>query len=193
MKRMSASAWSKPLSGPGFAASCSLQSFIRPSPRLRTTLRRDQSRRPSWLQNYAGSWQSVLKTGVLAEPWSTETCFSRVDYRDVAEVAAIALIENRLTFGTFELCAEGNLNRKEVAALIADVLGRRIDAAKVLLDAPAATPEDSPKARQMAAMKPMFDWYDRHSLLGSALTLRAILGREPRTLRAYFKELAGTA
>jgi hypothetical protein len=42
-------------------------------------------------------------------------------------------------------------------------------------------------------MKPMFDWYDRHSLLGNALTLRAILGREPRTLRAYFEELAGAA
>jgi hypothetical protein len=39
----------------------------------------------------------------------------------------------------------------------------------------------------------MFDWYDRHSLLGNALTLRAILGREPRTLRAYFEELAGVA
>ena len=143
-----------------------------------------------FFQNYAGSWQTVLKAGVLAEPWSTETRFSRVDYRDVAEVAAIALTEDRLTFGTFELCAEGKLNRKEVAALIGAVLGRPIDAAKVQLDATAATPGDSPQARQMTAMKPMFDWYDRHSLLGSALTLRAILGREPRTLRAYFEELA---
>jgi uncharacterized protein YbjT (DUF2867 family) len=146
-----------------------------------------------FFQNYASSWQTVLKTGVLAEPWSTETRFSRVDYRDVAEVAAIALTEDRLTFGTFELCAEGNLNRKEVTALISDVLGRPIDAAKVQLDASAAMPDDSPEARQMAAMKPMFDWYDRHGLLGSALTLRAILGREPRTLRAYFEEVAGAA
>jgi uncharacterized protein YbjT (DUF2867 family) len=146
-----------------------------------------------FFQNYASSRQTVLKTGVLAEPWSTETRFSRVDYRDVAEVAAIALTEDRLTFGTFELCAEGNLNRKEVTALISDVLGRPIDAAKVQLDASAAMPDDSPEARQMAAMKPMFDWYDRHGLLGSALTLRAILGREPRTLRAYFEEVAGAA
>jgi hypothetical protein len=36
-------------------------------------------------------------------------------------------------------------------------------------------------------MKPMFEWYDRHGLLGSALTLRAILGREPRTLRTFLK------
>jgi hypothetical protein len=36
----------------------------------------------------------------------------------------------------------------------------------------------------------MFEHYDHNGLLGCALTLRAILGREPRTLRAYFEELA---
>lgn len=35
----------------------------------------------------------------------------------------------------------------------------------------------------------MFAWYDHHGLLGNALTLRAILVRKPRTLRAYFQEL----
>lgn len=39
-------------------------------------------------------------------------------------------------------------------------------------------------------MQRMFDWYDHHPLVGNALTLRAILGREPRTLRDYFEELA---
>lgn len=32
-------------------------------------------------------------------------------------------------------------------------------------------------------------WYNCHGLLGNALTLRAILGREPRLLEAYFEEL----
>ncbi|RXH53699.1 hypothetical protein GRAN_0001 [Granulicella sibirica] len=35
----------------------------------------------------------------------------------------------------------------------------------------------------------MFAWYDKHPLLGNATTLRAILKREPRTLRAYLEEL----
>jgi hypothetical protein len=39
-------------------------------------------------------------------------------------------------------------------------------------------------------MKPMFDHYERRGLLGNPLTLHAILGREPRSLRAFFKELA---
>ncbi len=115
---------------------------------------------------------------------------TRVDYRDVAEVAAIALTEERLLYGTFELCADGNLNRHDVAALMDEVIGRKIDAAAPSFgnwSAEAKIPHDQD---QMGALKAMYDWYDKHSLLGSPLTLRAILGREPRTLRAYFEELA---
>jgi uncharacterized protein YbjT (DUF2867 family) len=144
-----------------------------------------------FFQNYGGSWSTILKTGALAEPWSNETYFSRVDYRDVAEVAAIALTEDRLKFGTFELCAEGILNRRGVAALLGEVLGRPIEAVKLSPKA-TDTADDPAKAAQMVGLKRMFDWYDRHALLGNALTLRAILGREPRTLRAYFEELAAT-
>ncbi|WP_281035191.1 NmrA family NAD(P)-binding protein [Mesorhizobium tamadayense] len=79
-----------------------------------------------YFQNYAAFWLKVVKEGVLAEPWSSETRFSLVDYRDVAEVTAIALTEERLLFGTFELCAPGHLNRLDVAALMSDVLGRKI-------------------------------------------------------------------
>ena len=134
-----------------------------------------------FFQNYLQGWPKVLETRTLAEPWSCETRFSRVDYRDVAEVAAIALTEDRLLFGTFELCADGWLNRYDVAALIETVLGREIGAAK--LD-PAVLGE------RAARMRPMFDHYDHTGLRGNALTLRAILGREPRTLRTFFEELA---
>jgi uncharacterized protein YbjT (DUF2867 family) len=140
-----------------------------------------------FFQNYAGSWPTILKTGALAEPWSNETHFSRVDYRDVAEVAAIALTEDRLKYGTFELCAEGSLNRRGVAALLGDVLRRPIEAVKQSQNEAASAPDDPAESAQGAALKRMFDWYDHHALLGNALTLRAILGREPRTLRAYFE------
>lgn len=134
-----------------------------------------------FFQNYAGSWPRIVETGVVAEPWSTDTRFSRVDYRDVAEVAAIALTEDRLLYGTLELCAEGALDRHGVAALAGEVLGRAVVAKRV--DPAILGPEAAP-------MRPMFEHYDRFGLRGNALTLRAILGREPRTLRAYFEELA---
>ena len=125
----------------------------------------------------AAGLADVAKKGVFSQPWSGDTYFSRVDYRDVAEVAAIALTEDRLNYGTFELCAEGHLNGKDMAALMGEVLGQRIEAAQI-------------HPSQPSPMQPMFDWYDRHGLVGNSLTLRAILRREPRSLRAYLEELA---
>ena len=145
-----------------------------------------------FFQNLAGSWPTVVKTGIFAEPWATETRFSRVDYRDVAEVAAIALTEDRLLYGTYELCAEGTLNRKDVAELMSDVLGKKVEAARLRLGKP-GNPSGTTGAARMSPLELMFDWYDHHGLLGNALTLHAILGREPRTLRAYLEELAASS
>ena len=142
-----------------------------------------------FFQNYTAAWPTVVKTGVLAEPYSAERPMSRVDYRDVAEAAAVALTEDRLLYGTFELCAEGNLDRHGMAALMGEVLGGKVEAATPSFDEwvkKANVPHDE---SQMAELKAMYDWYDAHSLLGNPLTLRAILGREPRTLRAFFEEL----
>ena len=134
-----------------------------------------------FFQNYMESLAKITCTGVLAEPWSNETRFSRVDYRDVAAAAAIALTEDRLLNGTFELCSAGELNRHDVAALIGDVLGRSIKAEKI----------DPAKLGAAAEpMLPMFDHYDHHGLIGNPLTLRAVLGHEPRSLRTFFEELA---
>ena len=143
-----------------------------------------------FFQNFAASFPKILATGVLGEPWSSDTRFSRVDYRDVAEVAAVALTEDRLLFGTFELCAEGHLNRQDVAELLSEVLGRDIRA--VRLESGKAPAGGKPEDEQRAMLQKMFDWYDHHPLVGNALTLRAILNREPRNLRTYFEELAAT-
>lgn len=141
-----------------------------------------------FLQNYAESWPELVKSGVLAEPWSTQTRFSRVDFRDVAEVAAMALTEDRLLYGTFELAAEVPRNRVDVAGIISEVLGREVKA-EVLKPKPSSGGAPDP---QQAAMQPMLEWYDKRGLMGNALTLEAILGRQPRTMKAYFEELAST-
>lgn len=142
-----------------------------------------------FLQNYTESWATVVKTGALAEPWSAQTRFSRVDFRDVAEVAAIALTEDRLLYGTFELCAEVPRNRVEVAQIISGVLGREVRAD--VLKPPADS--DGVQDPQQAAMKPMLQWYDKHGLMGNSLTLQSILGRHPRTMKSYFEELASAS
>lgn len=136
-----------------------------------------------FFQNYLQSWAKVMETGTVTEPWSCNIRFSRVDYRGVADVAAIALTGDRLLYGTFELCADGWLNRHEVAVLMSEALGREIKAAKI---------DPKTLGPQVEPMRPMFDHYDHIGLRGNALTLRAILGREPRALGAFFTELAAS-
>lgn len=140
-----------------------------------------------FMQTIASSWPTVVKSGVFTEPWSNDTRFSRVDYRDVAEVAAIALTEDRLLYGTYQLCSEGNLDRYALAALMSEVVGRKVQANQASL--PPADSTNKQSAEQSPLTK-MFEWYDQRGLLGNALTLHAILDREPRTLRAYLEELA---
>jgi hypothetical protein len=72
-----------------------------------------------------------------------------------------------------------------MTAIMGEILGRPIKAERVnpKMAAAGAGPGAS-------ALKKMFDWYDHRGLLGNALTLRAVLGREPRTLRAFLEELS---
>lgn len=135
-----------------------------------------------FMQNLAGGWPTVVQSGTSTEPWSPDTRFSRVDYRDVAEVAALALTQDHLNWGTYQLCAEGWLNRHDLAALMSEVLGRTIQVGTVGQERRGGAP--------VGGMQKMIEWYNHHGLLGNPLTLRAILGREPRTLRAYIEELA---
>jgi len=147
----------------------------------------------TFYQNYAAAWAAVQKTGVFAEPYSADRRMSRVDYRDVAETAAIALTSDQLLYGTFELCAEGHLSRRDVASLMGGILGREIEASTLPFEEWAQKAGVLQSKDQMIGLKVMYDWYDAHSLLGNALTLRSILGREPRTLHDYFTELATNA
>jgi len=141
----------------------------------------------------AAQLADVRTSGVFSEPWSTGTRFSRVDYRDVAEVAAIALTEERLNYGTFELCADGHPDRHDLAALMAAVLGRKVKATRLSPPASPKPPAGSNAEKEALKMAAMFDWYDRHGLVGNPLILHAILGRPPRTLGAYLEELAAEA
>jgi uncharacterized protein YbjT (DUF2867 family) len=70
-----------------------------------------------FFQNYAAASPTAAQRAVFAEPYSAERPMTRVDYRDAAEVAAVALTEDRLVYGTFQLCAEGNLSRHGVVSL----------------------------------------------------------------------------
>ena len=144
-----------------------------------------------FMQNLSASWRDVVEHDRLAMPYSTTAKVCWVDYRDVAEVAAIALTSDRLSYGTFELCAPGLVDRVQMAEMLTGVLGRSITAVATPLEQFAKALPPGPFG---VGLKQMFAHYDTHGFPGgNSLVLQAILGREPRTLLDYFRELATTA
>ncbi len=141
-------------------------------------------------QNFVDLWPTVMKTGVYAEPFSTSVKVSHVDYRDVAEVAALALTENDMLGGTFELSADGGMDRGEVAAAMSEVLRRPVEAVAPDFEtwaAPLTLPYDDHGKK---ALNAMYDFYDRYGFAGNALTLPILLGRAPRSIQQFFGDLA---
>jgi uncharacterized protein YbjT (DUF2867 family) len=141
-----------------------------------------------FMQNFERSWSDIVEHDRLAQPYSLSAKMCSVDYRDVAEVAAIALTGNELSYGTFELSAPGMEDSHQTAELISEVLGRPITAVRIPLDEFAA---QLPEGAFRDGMRRMMAYYDKHGLPGgNPLVLRSILGREPRSLKGYFRELA---
>lgn len=145
----------------------------------------------SFMQNIETDWNRILQTGTYALPYSLRAKICYVDYRDVAEAAAMAFIGDRLDNGTFELSAPGLFNRIQVASMIGEALGQRVDAATIDFDewADGAGLPEGPRRRGMQRLYAAYDQYGFHG--GNGIVLRSILGREPRSLRQYFQELAG--
>ena len=141
-----------------------------------------------FMQNFERSWNDVVENDRLAQPYALAAKMCSVDYRDVAEVAATAMTGDELSYGTFELCAPGMQDGYETAAILSEVLGRPITAEQIPLDQFASRLPEGPFRDGMTRM---MAHYDRHGLPGgNPLVLRAILGREPRSLKDYFRELA---
>jgi uncharacterized protein YbjT (DUF2867 family) len=144
-----------------------------------------------FMQNFDGGWKAVVEKGRFALPYSKHAKASYVDYRDVAEVAAIALTSDRLDYGTFELCDAGMVDRVELAAMMSEALDSPIEAGEPTFEEWVQIAQIPAGAMRNNGMQKMYAHYDLYGFPGgNALVLRAILGREPRPLRQYFYELA---
>ncbi len=143
-----------------------------------------------FMQTLAEGWKEVMERSTFSLPYPNDKRASYVDYRDVAETAAVALTSDKLDYGTFELCAPGMLDRVELTRIMSEVLGRSITPVEITFDEwtrQAHIPEGSFRD----GMERMYADYAKYGFPGgNALVLRAILGREPRTLKDFFKEQA---
>lgn len=144
----------------------------------------------NFMQNLRSAWPTVLATGTFAEPFPTTARIARVDYRDIAEVAAIALTEDRLAFATLELCAEGRHNREEIARMMGEALGRPIVAGTIDFQEWARPILAKYTDHQLDLLAKVHAHYAEAGLGGNSLTLRAALQREPRSLQGFIREMA---
>lgn len=145
-----------------------------------------------FMQTLDKAWDGVTHRRCYAMPYSVHARTSWVDYRDVAEAAALAFTTDRLDFGTFELCAPGMPDRFAVAALMAEALGFPIRAIELPFEDWADATGLKPGSVR-AGLKQMYEDFDRHGLPGgNPLVLRAILEREPRTLADYIRDRAAS-
>jgi uncharacterized protein YbjT (DUF2867 family) len=143
-----------------------------------------------FMQTIASGWKQVLQHGRFSLPYSKHTKACYVDYRDVAEAAAIALTSDKLDYGTFELCAPGMVDRVELTKIMSEALGRPVQAGEVAYDEWAQTAQ-VPEGPLRDGLRRMYAHYDKYGFPGgNALVLRAVLGRQPRSLQNFFAELA---
>ncbi|MEJ3657607.1 NmrA family NAD(P)-binding protein [Actinomycetes bacterium KLBMP 9759] len=139
-------------------------------------------------QNIARGWRDAVERGVFEEPFPAEVRLARVDFRDVAEVAAIALTGSDLAYGTFELCSGESTDRHDIAAALSGVLARPVGVGEPPFERWAAgLPLADHHRAELAAV---FRFYAEHGVAGNPLVLRTILGRAPRTLRDYVRDHA---
>jgi uncharacterized protein YbjT (DUF2867 family) len=143
-----------------------------------------------FMQTLEICWAEVIGEGKLSLPYSKQMRVCYVDYRDVAEAAAIALTSDKLDYGTYELCAPGMINRIELALLMTKILGTAVEAVEPTFD-DWADQAQMPAGPQRDGLKQMYADFDEGGLPGgNSIVLEAVLGREPRTLDQFVEELA---
>jgi uncharacterized protein YbjT (DUF2867 family) len=142
-----------------------------------------------FMQNLDNGWPHVVNTGRFSLPFSKYVKTSYVDYRDVAEAAAVALTSDKLDYGTFELWAPGMVDRIEIAAMMSEALARKIEAAEIPFDEWVQI-ANIPPGPLREGLNRMHGHYDQYGLVGgNALVLEGTLGRAPRTLKNYIRDL----
>ncbi len=143
-----------------------------------------------FMQTLENGWREVLQHGRFSLPYSKQAKACYVDYRDVAEAAGLALTGDTLDYGTFELSSPGMVNRIELTALMSAALGRTVEAGEPSFDEWAQLAQ-IPNGPVREGLERMYADYNLYGFPGgNALVLRAILGREPRSLAQYIREIA---
>ena len=144
-----------------------------------------------YMQNVLAGWTAVVERGVFTVPYPVETRLSLVDLEDVAQAAALVLGAAAHHGAVYELAGTSPLSQVEVAAALAEPLGRPVAAVSESVD----TWERRVRAgglgeAPIATLKQMFDYYARFGLPGNPNVLTWLLGRSPVSYAQFAARVA---
>ncbi len=141
-----------------------------------------------YMQNVLSMWNDVVQEGEYRVPYAPSSALGMVDLRDVAAAVAQIMADESTIGGIFELCGGERLSQDEIAAELAEALGRTVRA--VALDraewAQAAQQRGLDEYAVTTLLR-MFDYYERYGLWGSPYVLGQLLGRPPTTFADFLR------
>ena len=136
----------------------------------------------AYMQNVFASWQTIVAEGVYRVPYAVTARLGMVDLEDAAAAAATVLLGGGHEYAIYELAGSEILDQVQVAAVLAQQIGRSVRAEAIDRDQWA---ENARRAGQSAAavdtLRQMFEYYERYGFYGNPTVLKALLGREPAT------------
>jgi uncharacterized protein YbjT (DUF2867 family) len=146
----------------------------------------------NFFQNDYWFKEVLLKYGVYPQPIGSAG-LSRIDVRDIAEAAAIALTQPGHAGQTYELAGPTALTGPETAATWSRALSRPIAYGGDDMDAWEQQAATMLPAWMAYDFRLMYEWFQTHGLVATQqelTTLSQLLGHGPRSYEAFVQETA---
>jgi uncharacterized protein YbjT (DUF2867 family) len=146
----------------------------------------------NYFQNDRFVQAALVEHGIYPQPIGG-TGISRVDVRDIAELAAMALTTSAHEGKTYDLVGPRPLTGKDCAEIWGRALGRKVEYGGDDLDAWEQQSLQYMPDWLVFDFKHMYAWFQANGWKGTdkdVSTLTSILGHPPRDLESYAREMA---
>jgi uncharacterized protein YbjT (DUF2867 family) len=146
----------------------------------------------NFFQNDHWFRDAVLQYGVYPQPLG-KVGVSRVDVRDIAEAAAVALTTDTHDGATYNLVGPQSLTVGDVAAVWSEVLGKPVSSGSDDLNEWEAAARQTMPAQSVYDLRLLFDLFHTRGFKASHLDLerqRRLLAHEPRQFKTFAQEAA---
>lgn len=144
----------------------------------------------TYMQNVLANWDQIVQQGIYEVPYSVDTRLSMVDLEDVAQVAALVLLQSGHAGATYELVGNESISPAEAATVLSRQLERPVRAEPVGLE----TWEERARFaglgdEQIAMLIKMFRYYESHSFWGNSRVLSCLLGHQPTRFDTFVERM----